>query len=657
MAITLEPEETVYDYIVCGGGTAGSVVAARLAEDPNTSVLVIEAGQHNSLLENTVMVGGWSQNFDTEADWNITTEPNPGANNRQVKVSRGKFLGGSSGVNGTLCVRGVKQDYDDWDMPGWSGEEVFGYMKKVRALYLDILDWVGISVEFGCLDYSKAENFHGKDWFKANDEVHGKDGLLDVEPHDLAPISNMILDSMADQGLPLHPDMFSTGETPNGCGHAPRTVYKGDRTTSANYFRNKGLNLGIKTDTTVDKVILEGQGSDKRAVAVKVIEKDGTEKEIRANKEIIISGGAYCSPTILMRSGIGAKSELEEHGIDCQVDLPGVGKNLMDHLIVFIFYLTTKPNITNDYLLYRPNALGEAYRQWKEEKRGPLSTFPFGAFAYARLDERLASDPIWNSAPRLPGRDPMGLTKSQPNIEFFSTECYGGPKQYDQFPDGETTHAFSLIAELFSPKSRGTVKLKSKDPKDNPVVDHNYLSEELDIVVLSEACRYANEIIVKGKGTKDIVEGSWPRDLTHHAYTKREEWVPYVKDNATTCKSSLSLLPLPLPSLHPRSPSNTPPGYHPGGTCKMGKPTDPLAVLDAELRVRGVKNLRVADTSVMPLLNQGHTQMPAYAIGEKAADLIKGVVGLDIGGIRLGGEEVEVKSVVDNGNGSGVVGG
>ncbi|PQE24959.1 GMC oxidoreductase protein [Rutstroemia sp. NJR-2017a WRK4] len=607
MAITLEPEETVYDYIVCGGGTAGSVVAARLAEDPNTSVLVIEAGQHNSLLENTVMVGGWSQNFDTEADWNITTEPNPGANNRQVKVSRGKFLGGSSGVNGTLCVRGVKQDYDDWDMPGWSGEEVFGYMKK-------------------------AENFHGKDWFKANDEVHGKDGLLDVEPHDLAPISNMILDSMADQGLPLHPDMFSTGETPNGCGHAPRTVYKGDRTTSANYFRNKGSNLGIKTDTTVDKVILEGQGSDKRAVAVKVIEKDGTEKEIRANKEIIISGGAYCSPTILMRSGIGAKSELEEHGIDCQVDLPGVGKNLMDHLIVFIFYLTTKPNITNDYLLYRPNALGEAYRQWKEEKRGPLSTFPFGAFAYARLDERLASDPIWNSAPRLPGRDPMGLTKSQPNIEFFSTECYGGPKQYDQFPDGETTHAFSLIAELFSPKSRGTVKLKSKDPKENPVVDHNYLSEELDIVVLSEACRFANEIIVKGKGTKDIVEGSWPKGLTHHAYTSREEWVPYVKDNATTC-------------------------YHPGGTCKMGKPTDPLAVLDAELRVRGVKGLRVADTSVMPLLNQGHTQMPAYAIAEKAADLIKGVGGLDIGGIRLGDAQEKMKSVVDNGNGSEVVGG
>lgn len=586
MAITVKPEGTEYDYIVCGAGTSGAVVAARLAEDPNNSVLVIEAGEDNSLLENTLMVGGWSQNFDTEADWNITTEPNPGVNNRQVKASRGKFLGGSSGLNGTLCIRGIPQDYDDWEMPGWSGEEVFGYMKK-------------------------AENFHGKEWFKADDSVHGHDGLLDVEPHDLAPIAHMILDSMEDQGLPLHPDMFSTGETPNGCGHVPRTVYKGDRTTSANYFTNKGPNLAIKTNTIVDRIILEGASPDDlRAAAVKVIEKDGTEKQIRARKEIIISGGAYCSPTILMRSGIGAKSELESHGIECQVDLPGVGKNLMDHMIVFIFYETTKPNVTSDYLLYRPNALGEAYRQWKEEKRGPLSTFPFGAFAYSRLDERLASEPAWTSAPRRPGRDPMGLTKSQPNVEFFSTECYGGPKQFDQFPDGDKSHAFSIIAELFAPKSRGTVTLKSKDPKDNPVVDHNYLSEELDIVVLSEACRYANEIIMKGKGTKDIVEGSWPKDLTHHAYTSREQWVPYIKDNATTC-------------------------YHPGGTVKMGKASDPTAVLDEELRVRGVNNLRVADTSVMPLLNQGHTQMPAYAIGEKAADLIKGIDGLDMAALKL----------------------
>lgn len=148
-----------------------------------------------------------------------------------------------------------------------------------------------------------------------------------------APISNMIIESMQSQGLKLQEDMFTTGNNPHGCGHAPRTVYKGDRTTAANYFVHKGPNLSIKTDTTVDKVILEGEGSNLRAVAVKVIEKNGTTREIKAKKEIIVSGGAYCSPTILLRSGLGPKSELAHLGIDCKVDLPGVGKNLMDHLV------------------------------------------------------------------------------------------------------------------------------------------------------------------------------------------------------------------------------------------------------------------------------------------------------------------------------------
>jgi choline dehydrogenase-like flavoprotein len=157
----------------------------------------------------------------------------------------------------------------------------------------------------------------------------------------------MILESMQSQGLPLQEDMFTSGDNPHGCGHAPRTVYKGDRTTAANYFVNKGPNLAIKTETTVDKVILEGQGSDLRAVAVRVLEKDGTEKEIRAKKEIIVSGGAYCSPAILLRSGIGPKSELASHGIDCKVDLPGVGKNLMDHLVSYLFTIKSFYELTD----------------------------------------------------------------------------------------------------------------------------------------------------------------------------------------------------------------------------------------------------------------------------------------------------------------------
>lgn len=209
----------------------------------------------------------------------------------------------------------------------------------------------------------------------------------------------------------------------------------------------------------------------------------------------------------------------------------------------------------------------------------------------------------------------MGLTKDQPNvsslrtsqshnkpptltpqIEFFTTECYGGPKQFVDFPINQQ-HCFSMIAELFSPHSKGSVSLSSSFPHAPPIISHNYLSSALDVTVLAEACAFANEIVTSGRGTKSILKGSWPANLTHHTHTHRDQWREYVRENATTC-------------------------YHPGGTAKMGKQGDATAVVDARLRVFGVKGLRVADCSVMPKLNQGHTQMPAYGIGEKAAELL-----------------------------------
>lgn len=203
-----------------------------------------------------------------------------------------------------------------------------------------------------------------------------------------------------------------------------------------------------------------------------------------------------------------------------------------------MFYETEQAGLTNDYYVYHGDNFNNTYAQWKEKKTGFLSTFPFGSFAFARLDERLKDEPLWTNAPRLNGRDPMGLTPKQPNVEFFTTECYGGPKQYDQFPINNK-HAFSIIAELFAPKSRGSVTLKSADPMENPIVDCNYLADPMDMLVLSEACRFGNEIVMNGAGTKNIVKGSWPPNLNHHTYKSREEWVPYVKQHATTCKFGL----------------------------------------------------------------------------------------------------------------------
>lgn len=257
------------------------------------------------------MVGGWSQNFDKETDWNVVSDPGDGIDGRQVKLSRGKFLGGSSGCNGTLCIRGSRQDYDDWGMEGWGGEEFFNYMKK-------------------------AEKFKPKSWFKEDQDAHGRDGELGIEPHDPAPITERILTSMQDKGLALDPDMFSHGRNPHGCGHAPRTVTDGLRTTGADFVskQNARDNITIITNCHVDKIILaKNDQGEMQATGVNAILEDGTTLVAQARREIIVSGGAYCSPNILNRSGIGGKDDLAKHGIETLVDLPGVGQNLMDHLV------------------------------------------------------------------------------------------------------------------------------------------------------------------------------------------------------------------------------------------------------------------------------------------------------------------------------------
>ncbi|KAJ6272632.1 hypothetical protein PSV08DRAFT_387134 [Bipolaris maydis] len=417
------PKE-VYDYIFCGGGTSGCVIAGRLTEDPNVKVMVVlEAGPDSEDLEYVHMAGGWTNSFDTELDWKIVTEPQDKINNRQVKDTTGRFLGGTSGING-----------------------------------------------------STAETFHSKDWHRADLSVHGTSGPLRTEPQDLAPISELVRESL----------MFSTGETAHGCGDAPRTVYQGIRTMAADFITKdrKRDNIMIKTEVTVDRVILSLDRDEITATGVK-------------------------------------KQKFDEAAI-----LPGVGKNLMDHVVCSRLYVN-----------------------------------------WARLDSRLASPfpppPPPPPPPNLLGRDPMGLLPTQPNVEFWSMELYWGPKQFTDYPVDDK-HAFAM----------GSVKLRPKDARENPMVDHKYLEHPIDMLVISEVCRFANEVVMEGDATKGVVKTSWP-ELRHYEYTEREEWDEYVKEHAMSC-------------------------YHPSGTCAMGRSDDVNAVLDFRLRVRGVRNLRVAYVSSVP---------------------------------------------------------
>ena len=204
--------------------------------------------------------------------------------------------------------------------------------------------------------------------------------------------------------------------------------------------------------------------------------------------------------------------------------------------IVLIFYeVTGEAGLTTDHLVWHTGALEASKKLYKESRAGVLSQFPFGAFAFTRLDERLKDSPVWQKAERRGGLDPLGLRPTQPHIEFWNTESVGPSFLIDDYPK-DHQQGFALIVELFGAKSRGFVTLRSSNPQDNPVVDHKHLTDPLDMLVLSEGCSFANEIVTTGSAMKNIIKGSWPEHLTHHKRTRREDWEPELRARTTTCK-------------------------------------------------------------------------------------------------------------------------
>ncbi|KIX93777.1 uncharacterized protein Z520_10401 [Fonsecaea multimorphosa CBS 102226] len=271
--------------------------------------------------------------------------------------------------------------------------------------------------------------------------------------------------------------------------------------------------------------------------------------------------------------------------------------------VVFVPYEVTQPNLTNDRFIHHANGFADSLSTYQSSRSGFFSTFPFGVFALARLEDELNSSALWRErSAAMPGttRDAANLTPQQAHVEYMHTELYSGHVHGYPIPlDGK--HGFEMMTLLFSQQSRGTVTLRSTDPHDKPVIDPRYLSDPLDLLMLAEGVRFAHSIVTSGSGTRDIVApGVWmagPKYAALGPETNREDWEPYVRQYSATA-------------------------HHPAGTCRMGKDGDSMAVVDEKLAVRGVKGLMVADCSIMPSLNGGHTQMPAYAIGEKAAELL-----------------------------------
>lgn len=528
--------EKAYDYIVIGAGSAGCVLANRLSEDPENSVLLLEAGGKDKNPWIHVPIGYFKTMHNPKTDWCYMTEPDPGINGRQLQWPRGKVLGGSSSLNGLLYVRGQREDYDDWAAlgnQGWSYDEILPYFKK-------------------------SENQE-----RGADKYHGSGGPLSVSNIRIRrEICDKFIEAAEQTGIPRNED--SNGETQEGVGYFQLTINRnGTRCSTAVGFLRPAMkrpNLDVATKALVHRIDFSGD----RAVGLEV-SIDGVKHRIACNKEIVLSAGAINSPQILMLSGIGDKDELAKHNIPVVKDLPGVGKNLQDHLQIRTIYKVNKPITLND------------------EVNNPIRKMMMGV-EYAMF----RTGPLTMAASQV-----CIFTKTDPAMERPDIQYHLQPLSADKPADG--THKFSAFTASvcqLRPTSTGHIELKSSNPEDYPAIHPNYLATEEDQKTAIESIKVTRNII-NAPALKPLISEEHEPGVQ---YQSNDELLEYARNRATTI-------------------------YHPTGTCKMGH--DEMAVVDDRLRVHGLQGLRVVDASIMPVIVSGNTNAPTIMIAEKASDMIK----------------------------------
>ena len=503
---------TNYDYIVIGAGSAGCVVANRLTEDSQKTVLLLEAGNPDTKPEIQIPVE-CIHLLGTEVDWAYFSEPEPYLNNRKIFCPRGKVLGGSSSINFLMYIRGNHHDYNHWQElgnPGWSYQDLLPYFKKSEKSS------------------------------RGASQYHGVDGELSVtDIISPAVVSQRFVDAAVALGYDDNPDF--NGAHQEGTGLYQYTVKDGKRHSTAAAFLLPILqrpNLTTTTGALVTRLLFEGT----RTVGVEYI-LEGTLHQVRVNQEVILSAGAFDSPKLLMLSGIGDAEYLQSLGISVVVDLPGVGENLQDHIIVPVPYEATQdvhPAITS-------NAIAEA-----------------GLFAHSEGNQEVTPD----------------------------LQLIFGPILYPLPGYPNSGVGFTGLMILTHPENIGSVKLRSPDRQDAPIIRLNYLQSRSDVQKLIEGIKLIRKLFQTSAFDQFRGREVAPGDDV----TSDEALEAYIRENCGTV-------------------------FHPVGTCKMG--TDPMAVVDAELRVHGVEGLRIVDASIMPTITTGNTNAPTIAIAEKAADLIK----------------------------------
>ncbi|KAK8394056.1 hypothetical protein O3P69_006329 [Scylla paramamosain] len=554
----------IYDFVVVGGGTGGSVVGARLAE-AGWQVLVLEAG-HAPPPETTVPGLSIALYF-TDTNWEYTISPQKYSNryflDRGGRMVQGRLVGGSSSMGGMLYARGNRRDYDLWAAlgnPGWDYESVLPYFKK-------------------------SEDFQGPLTPDA-EMFHGRGGPLGVtRSTKLSPVSEAFLAAGRELGYTeVDPNTFNQV----GFARSSYTVRRGVRSSADDWLRPALLtrpNLHVLTGATAQKIVLS---QSKRAVGVQFAY-GGQRLQVRVAREVVVSAGALASPKLLMLSGLGPAAHLRKHGVPVVVDLPGVGQNLQDHFNVHGLTWTVPRGA-----LGNPNMLAGAL-QYLVSMEGPF-TEPLGdkttAWVNVGSGETGWADLQCHVLSQTPAFDFGLFTTTLLSISRQKYLAYFGPILGSE--------GFTIECQLSRPKSRGEVTLRSSDPDDYPIVNPNFLSHPEDVNTIVKGIKFglsiANTSALGGRFGAKFHSKPLP-GCGGHVFGSDDYWACYARHMGTTY-------------------------IHPSGTCKMGPPEDPTSVVDENLKVRGVAGLRVVDASVMPTITSANTMAAVVMVAERAADLI-----------------------------------